>query len=539
MEKLLDLYGLLAVLLRGGALVCQSLTLGGVVFLWLVMGRKQAEEASHPALRAARRLLFASATGLALIQGASVALSTAVLVGTTGISLGEAMGAEFVLAGALVTAGALCIAAAGILRVRAAWLAVPGAAVLAGAVLASHGAARMETRAVLVFLTAAHEAATAAWIGGLAYLILMLGRLEKARALNVTRRFSRLALGSVGVLVAAGLAMALVYVGTPSALYGTAYGAMMTTKGSLLVLLVGLGALNFFVLRQADTAAAGGLMRVRRLIEAELGIGLTVILAAASLTSQPPSVDQPERVTASEIAARNAPRWPRLHSPKRSELRSFQALARGDASARQLESYLPGGEPRPRSPVSLAWSEYNHNWSGMVVLCIGLLAVVASQTKARWAQSWPLGFLGLAVFLFLRSDPSKWPLGPIGFWQSFAIAEVTQHRVFVLLIVALAVFEWGVRTGRIVSERAAMAFPLVSAVGGAILLTHSHSLTNVKEELLIELTHIPIAVLGVVAGWSRWLELRLPDAREKKIAARIWPWCLVAVGLLLILYRES
>ena len=34
--------------------------------------------------------------------------------------------------------------------------------------------------------------------------------------------------------------------------------------------------------------------RLRRLIEAELGIGITVILTAASLTSQPPAVDQPE-----------------------------------------------------------------------------------------------------------------------------------------------------------------------------------------------------------------------------------------------------
>jgi putative copper resistance protein D len=75
-------------------------------------------------------------------------------------------------------------------------------------------------------------------------------------------------------------------------------------------------------------------------------------------------------------------------------------------------------------------------------------------------------------------------------------------------------------------------------VGGALLLTHSHSLGNVKEELLAEMSHAPIALLGVLAGWSRWLELRLPQA-ERRIPGWIWPPCFVLIGLLLLFYRES
>ena len=56
----------------------------------------------------------------------------------------------------------------------------------------------------------------------------------------------------------------------------------------------------------------------------------------------------------------------------------------------------------------------------------------------RWARHWPLLFLGLAVFLFLRSDPEVWPLGEIGFFASFRDVEVLQHRVFVVLIAAFA-----------------------------------------------------------------------------------------------------
>ena len=58
------------------------------------------------------------------------------------------------------------------------------------------------------------------------------------------------------------------------------------------------------------------------------------------------------------------------------------------------------------------------------------------------------------------------------------------------------------------------AFPLLCAAGGALLLTHNHSIGNIKEELLAEMSHAPIALLGATAGCSRWLELRLPDRRE-------------------------
>src|SRR5260370_25052635 len=60
----------------------------------------------------------------------------------------------------------------------------------------------------------------------------------------------------------------------------------------------------------------------------------------------------------------------------------------------------------------------------------------------RIALYWPLLFLGLAAFLFIRSDPEVWPLGEIGFWDSMRDVEVLQHRFFVALIIMFGLFEW-------------------------------------------------------------------------------------------------
>jgi putative copper resistance protein D len=170
-----------------------------------------------------------------------------------------------------------------------------------------------------------------------------------------------------------------------------------------------------------------------------------------------------------------------------------------------------------------------------MVLSIGILALLARFFS--WARHWPLAFFGLALFLLIRADSENWPLGPRGFWESFQVAEVAQHRFFVLLIVAFGIFEWAVQNKRLAPERAGLVFPMVCALGGALLLTHSHSLGNVKEEFLAELSHIPLAIFAVMAGWARWLEIRLPE--KNKPFGRIWPVCFTLIGVVLIAYRES
>jgi putative copper resistance protein D len=116
--------------------------------------------------------------------------------------------------------------------------------------------------------------------------------------------------------------------------------------------------------------------------------------------------------------------------------------------------------------------------------------------------------------------------------------EVLQHRIFVLLVVVFGVFEWLIRTGRLRARGAALVFPLLCVVGGGLLLTHSHAGLNLKEEFLIEVTHVPLGVLALISGWTRWLELRLPPPGDR-LPSRLWPLAFTLVGVVLVLYRES
>ena len=361
------------------------------------------------------------------------------------------------------------------------------------------------------------------WVGGLAHLVVWAtGRRAETEPppADVARRFSTLALTAVGTILVAGAALTLAYVGEVAALLTTGYGVMVVSKIVLLGAALGLAAANFLAVRRV---AVGPGRPLWRFVEAELGLGVTLLFAAASLTSLPPAVDVREnRATLAEVGARFTPDLPRLVSPPVDELiRTADPLM------------APPGE---RKPIERAWSEYNHHWAGFFVVLMGLGAI-AERLGVRRARHWPLVFLGLAAFLFVRNDPKAWPLGPTGFWESLMLPDVLQHRVFVLLVVAFGVFEWAVRTGRLAPRPWAYVFPLLCAVGGGLLLTHSHAMFNLKQEFLTEVTHAPLGILGAFMGWGRWLELRLPESQ--KVSSWAWTLCLVGVGALLLIYREG
>ena len=543
MARLLQVFGFLSVLFRGATLTFQSLAIGGIVFLILVVRR--VNENSAALQQACLRWIRRAAIALAAMQISYVLANSIILRQSADMSLREVVGANFVLAGAIGVVSAFTVIALTAARRSTGYtdLLLPAAAIVTSSVMTSHSMARLEYRAPLVAFTALHQAATAVWLGGLPYLLIAIRRAPTADfARQLSARFSQLALVSVAVLASAGLLLSFAYVGSFKAVYGTSYGAMVATKVLLFGLLLFLGALNFQLVRRGPASSI--LASLKRFGEAEIGIGITVILTAASLTSLPPAADlTDDRVTGQEIFARMSPRSPRFASPSVQELPEDIYAAQKKAfesGSLSTESYVPGQSgTRPNTPAEQAWSEYNHHWAGIVVLAMGLLALVAQAGQVSWARHWPLAFLGLSAFLFLRSDPETWPLGPVGFWATLADPEVLLHRFFALLVIALAVFEWRVQTGRVAPGRARLVFPVLVAVSGALLLTHSHSLGNLKEEVLAELSHIPLAILAVTLGWSRWLELRLPAENQTRNAmARLWPLCLVLIGVVLLNYRE-
>src|SRR5205823_15070601 len=103
--------------------------------------------------------------------------------------------------------------------------------------------------------------------------------------------------------------------------------------------------------------------RLFSFVEIELGLGITILFAAASLTSLPPAVDvTTDRATVAEVAVRFAPAAPRLTSPPIDEL----LRAADPLMGRQVE----------RKPVERAWSEYNHHWAGLFVVTMGALTML-------------------------------------------------------------------------------------------------------------------------------------------------------------------
>ena len=522
------------VFLRALGLSGQALALGGAaVGLVALLPWLRAE----PALAAAARRslqLIAWGAGLAMAaQAGSLLLVLASVADAPGWTPGIVLAAPLVHASLLRLACGLATLAAAAAVARAPASRGPRLTLLAAALAlaasaagTSHAAARLDGRTLLLGVDAIHQVATSIWVGGLVHLAaLALARGASPWHARALAAFSRMAMAAVAALAVTGAALALAYVGDLDALVGTSYGGMLATKLALAAGLLGLGALNFFAVRRLPPDRAVLPARLRRFIEVEAGLGVTLLFVAASLGSAPPAVDVvADRATPAEMLARFTPRWPHLTTPSLAHLEAVSDLQ--DPLA-------------PRTTADIAWSEYNHNVAGLIVLAVGLLAALDRLAGIPWARHWPLAFLPLTVFLFFRSDPGSWPLSETKtFVEGLTDPEVLQHRVFALLPAALGIFEWLVRTGRLAAEPWARVFPLLVAAGGGLLLAHAHPLVHVKEAYLMEITHLPLGALAVLAGWARWLELRLP-AREGQIPGRLWPPALIAIGLLLVFYREG
>jgi putative copper resistance protein D len=550
MALLIDIFGFLSVVLRGVTVAAQSIALGGVAFLGLLALPLADRIGPAAPTILARTLRWTAWAAIVLIvfQGLRLAVSSATLAETAGLDLASLLGAEYMQAGLLSIAAALLIVVASRATPRGALplFVLGGAGLLVASALTSHAAARFDGQAALGLAGVLHQVGAAMWIGGLPFFLTALAKTEGMPGIAlVGRRYSQMSMAAVAMILVGGVALGFGYFESPEAVWGTAYGVMVSTKVLLFagLLLLGLG--NYRVVERLRRDPRTSALRLRRFAEVELGVGLTIFFAAASLTSLPPAIDLVQgRATLPEIVARLTPHPPLHVSPDHADLAIPKLQAELDAKAAEArqaapQAFVPGaGVPPPKTAEDIAWSEYNHHWAGILVLAIGLLSLAERTGRAPWARHWPLLFLALAIFLVVRSDPEAWPLGSIGFWESMRDPEVVQHRVFMALIIAFGLFEWGVRTGRLKSARAALVFPLMTALGGGFLLAHNHQLGNVKEELLIEYTHVPLALFGIAAGWARWLELRLvPPA--SRVAAWIWPVCFVLVGLSLLFYRES
>jgi hypothetical protein len=125
----------------------------------------------------------------------------------------------------------------------------------------------------------------------------------------------------------------------------------------------------------------------------------------------------------------------------------------------------------------VAWSIFNHRGAGWFIFLWGLTALVAGlqwPKRTWWRFVPPMVLFGMVEFLFIRNDPEAWPTGSIGLWESLKDPEVFQHRVFLLLLLAIAVVELLRAADRLPPLLQKYAVPALAVAGGVYLFFHRH-----------------------------------------------------------------
>ena len=542
--------------LGGLILISYALVVGSLLWSFFILKVGSAQPVGCPAIvRRAASLMRGGAIALAVMQGSKLIIKGMVLWGVLGELPVDAYAgtvqfkaglARLILSLAMAYLCGLALSRPNDKRL---WIGLAACAVplvAAGAWLV-HAVGRFEHREPLMLMTILHQFAAAVWFGGVAQLLALwhLGRREpEAKALwpSAIVRFGLLGVGSVVLLVLTGLPLALVFVASWDGLFGTGYGSLVLTKIFLLFVALGFAYINHRAGRRWKESGDGVTInrKVPFYIEAEAFVLVGVLFIAATLSSQPPSDDlagNPElTATVPEVAQMFVPRLPKIHSP------SHQELLAGEAGRVAVVNKVP-------SVAATEWSDYNHNVSGLFLTIMGLMAML-SYVRGKgfgWANYWPIGFVGLSLFLFFRSDAETWPLGPIGFWEStFGNGKVFQHRIATLVAFILGVMEIRART-RHGDPRLRYVFPMLCAFGGILLLTHAHAEFELKSEFLIQSTHTTMGLLAVLMASGRWLELRLAPAdgpservgyAEGSVAGFVAIVAMFLIGNIMMFYRE-
>lgn len=177
-----------------------------------------------------------------------------------------------------LAAGLVCVFAAAVPRSAATNVAVAGFA--AAGVAARPLTGHLSDSAVGGLAVAVHTLAAALWCGMLAALVLTVE--HRGQWARVLPRFSQLSLWCVAALLAGGVVGAVVALGSPSQLYTTGYGRLLSAKVVVTVVLVLLAYRNRTMWLPAARAhqATAVVSRSRALFELAI-MAVALALAAA------------------------------------------------------------------------------------------------------------------------------------------------------------------------------------------------------------------------------------------------------------------
>ena len=121
--------------------------------------------------------------------------------------------------------------------------------------------------------------------------------------------------------------------------------------------------------------------------------------------------------------------------------------------------------------------------------------------------------------------------------ESVTDAEVVQHWLGAVVAFFLGWFEWRARQRNFANPRLRLVFPVLCMLDGLVLLTHSHSTYALKNEFMIQSTHIAMGFFALMLGCGRWLEVRL-SGTGRAAASLAASSSMLLVGLILLFYAD-
>lgn len=206
----------------------------------------------------------------------------------------------------------------------------------------------------------------------------------------------------------------------------------------------------------------------------------------------------------------------------------------------------------------VAWSIFNHRGAGWFIFLWGLTALVVGLQYPR--RTWmrfvpPMVLFGMVEFLFIRNDPEAWPTGPIGLWASLRDPEVLQHRIFLLMLLAIAVVELLRAADRLPPLLQKFALPALAAAGGVYLFFHKHGGAGMEQMMadpalasspnmaammasmeLVKHEHMWFSIFGFGLAAAK---LAADGGRLKgRLGATLWTLFAVVLGLYMMGYTE-
>ena len=190
-------------------------------------------------------------------------------------------------------------------------------------------------------------------------------------------------------------------------------------------------------------------------------------------------------------------------------------------------------------------SEFNHHLAGFFVVLAGAFILLQSVFVKRWPAAiyaWPACFLLSGTFVLIWSDTELWPFGPRQWLEALRNnPEVLQHKTFAVLLLLLGVIEWLRVRGVLNSAWSGWVFPVLAIGGSVLLLFHRHAAAmhgphHMELMAQIQSEHLSYAVTGIGVGLTKGLaEVK---TRFQGGFAKIWPLLMIALGILLMFYRE-